>query len=67
MTQRGKLPRIQEDFNSFGVKSVYIRKGYKPIGTADTPRTPRALEVVDSIPGVSVTSFLHSFPLRRLL
>ena len=52
---RGKL------FNSLVVKSVYIQTISKPIGTVDTPRTPRALEVVGSIPGVSVTSFLLFF------
>ena len=44
--------------NSFVVKALYVRPTHKPIGTADTPR---ALEVVGSIPGVSVTSFLHFF------
>ena len=48
-------------FNSFGVKTRYIGPFRELIGTADTARTPRALEVVNSIPDVSVTSFLHFF------
>ena len=42
-------------FISFVVKALYIGSIHKPIGTVDTPRTPRALEVVGSIPDVSVT------------
>ena len=47
--------------------ALYIGPIRKPIGTADTPRMPRALEVVGSIPGVSVTSFLHFFYFRAWL
>ena len=47
--------------NSFVVKALYIGPIRKPIGTADTPRMSRYLDVVGSIPGVSVTSLLHFF------
>ena len=53
--------------NTFVVRALYIGPIRKPIGTADTPRMPRALEVVGSIPGVSVTSFLHFVCFRARL
>ena len=47
--------------NSFVVKALYKGPIRKPIGTVDTQRMPRALEVVGSIPGVTVTPFFHVF------
>ena len=58
---------VLRHINSFGVKAVYIQPFHKPICVADTPRTPRALDVVGSIPGVSVTLFLHFFCFRARL
>ena len=49
------------------MNDVYLQQNLQAaIGTADT-RTPRALEVVCSIPGVSVTSFLRFVLLSRSL
>ena len=60
-TNEWAMQQLRPILNSLVVKFVYIRTIHQPIGTADTPRTPRVLEVVGSISGVSVTSFLHFF------
>ena len=58
---------IHFSFNSFVVNDVYLQQKHQAaIGAADT-RTPRALEVGSSVPGMSVTLFLHFFCFRARL